>query len=204
MEASILYIIQKYGYVGIFLLITIENIFPPIPSEVILLFSGFASSILNLNKYIIILVSTLGSIAGAFILYYIGRILNKTRLKLLVKGRVGKVIKLTENDIDKADKWFEKKGNKAVLICRFIPIVRSLISIPAGMNKMNIIKFSLYTFLGTFIWNTVLVIAGNEVGQNWITIANIMNKYSNIILIILMVLFISLSIFFYYKRSKKN
>lgn len=204
METIILSIIEKFGYLGIFLLIAIENIFPPIPSEVILLFGGFMTTYTKLNFFLIIFFSTLGSVIGALILYRIGVIINKDRLKLIVEGKVGKMLKLKLQDIEKADSWFEKKGNKTVLFCRCIPILRSLISIPAGMNKMNIIKFLFYTTLGSLIWNSILLVLGLIVGENWINVANIFNNYSNIVLIVLLLLIIFLGIMFYIRRTKKE
>ena len=196
--------IESFGYIGVFLLIAIENIFPPIPSEVILLFGGFMTTYTNLNMLLMILAATLGSIVGALVLYYVGRILNKERLKVIVSGKIGKVLRLKTDDIDKADKWFENKGNKAVFFCRFVPIVRSLISIPAGMNKMNLLKFLIYTIIGSAIWNTVLIFLGNKVGENWTSIADIIDKYSTLILVILIIAIILFVGIFYYKRLKKD
>lgn len=204
MQEFILNIIEQFGYFGVLLLIAIENLFPPIPSEVILLFAGFFTARTSLSVVIMILMATLGSLLGAFILYYIGKLLNKDRLKRIVSGKIGKVLRLEEKDIDKADAWFDKTGNKAVFLCRFVPIVRSLISIPAGMNKMNVFKFTMYTVLGSLIWNTCLIIAGNQVGDNWPVIANIIDKYSFVILISLIVLAITFIFVFYYKKSKKK
>ena len=167
MQAWIIEIMNQFGYLGIFLLIAIENIFPPIPSEVILLFGGFMSTYTNMHIVGIIIASTLGSLVGAYALYFIGKIFNKERLKKIVRGKIGKVLRLKEKDIDMADEWFDKKGNKTVFFCRFIPIVRSLISIPAGMSEMPLGKFTLYTVVGSLIWNTVLSIAGQTVGANW-------------------------------------
>lgn len=204
MQEFILMIIEKFGYFGVMFLIAIENIFPPIPSEVILLFGGFVTTITDLNIPFMILFSTLGSMVGAFALYYIGRILNKDRLKTIVNGKIGKILRLKSEDIDKADQWFDKSGNKTVFLCRFVPIVRSLISIPAGMNKMNVLKFTIYTVSGSLIWNSVLLVIGNRVGENWESIANIIDQYSNIILIILIVLGMALVGLFYYKRLRKR
>ena len=202
MEAFILSVIEQYGYIGVFFLIAIENIFPPIPSEVILLFAGFASSKSSLNVYMIILISTLGSLVGAFVLYYAGTLLNKDKLKKLVNGKIGRMICLKEEDIDKASTWFENKGASAVFFCRFVPIIRSLISIPSGMNKMNLVKFSMYTFSATLIWNSVLVILGNGVGENWIYIAQLLDKYSSIVLIAIIVSFIGFLLFWIFKIKK--
>ena len=144
MEQIIINIMEQVGYLGVFLLIAIENIFPPIPSEVILVFGGFMTTYTSLNIPIMILAATLGSLLGAIVLYYIGKIFNKERLKRIVNGKIGKVLRLKASDIEKADKWFDTKGNKTVFFCRFIPIVRSLISIPAGMSEMPMQKFLLF------------------------------------------------------------
>ena len=123
MQQFILHVIEQFGYLGVFFLILIENVFPPIPSEVILLFSGFFSTYTNLSVFYMILASTIGSLFGAIILYYIGKIFNKNRLKKIVRSKIGKILFLKEKDIDKADEWFDKKGDKCVFFCRFVPIV---------------------------------------------------------------------------------
>ena len=204
MQEIILSIMGKYGYVGVFLLIMIENVFPPIPSEVILLFGGFMTTYTKLNLIGMLIASTLGSIFGAIILYYIGKIFNKDRLKMLISGRLGKILRLKASDIDNADNWFDNKGNKTVFFCRFIPLVRSLISIPAGMSEMPIIKFLLYTLFGSLIWNTVLIIIGCLVGENWIKIVSILDTYSHIVVIILFVTAVIGVYLFYKKRSSKK
>ncbi len=203
MQEMILSIMEQFGYIGVFLLITIENIFPPIPSEVVLLFGGFMTTYTKLNVVIMIVAATLGSLVGAIVLYYIGKILNKERLKRIVSGRVGKVLRLKEKDIDKADEWFDKKGNKAVFFCRFVPIVRSLISIPAGMSEMPMFKFLIYTITGSAIWNTVLIVVGNRVGENWEDILGIFDQYSHITVIVLALVFVAVCFWFYWKRVKK-
>ena len=203
MQTAIISIMNKYGYFGVFFLIAVENIFPPIPSEVILLFGGFMTTYSKINIIGVIIASTLGSLVGALILYYIGKILNKERLKKIVKGKIGKILRLKAKDIDKADEWFDTKGNKTVFFCRFVPILRSLISIPAGMSEMPMPKFLLYTTVGSAIWNAVLTIAGSIVGDKWETIVDIFDKYSHITLIILIVLFIG-AIIYYFKKRKNS
>lgn len=204
MENFILAFMNKYGYIAIIILIAVENIFPPIPSEVILTFGGFMTTQTSMNVPLVILFSTIGALIGAFALYYIGKILNKERLKKIVRGKVGKILCLKEKDIDSADRWFDTKGNKTVFFCRFVPIVRSLISIPAGMSEMNIFKFFIYTISGTIIWNTVLVLLGRALGESWHTIVEIMDKYSTATLIILIVLFILVVIYFIKRRKLKK
>lgn len=204
MQEIILSIMGKYGYIGVFLLIMIENVFPPIPSEVILLFGGFMTTYTRLNITGMIIASTLGSIFGAIILYYIGKIFNKDRLKKLISGKLGKILRLKVSDIDNADSWFDNKGNKTVFFCRFIPLIRSLISIPAGMSEMSMVKFLLYTLFGSLIWNTVLIIVGSVVGENWTKIVGILDTYSHIVVIILFIIVVIGIYFFYRKRSNKK
>ena len=202
MENFMIEIMQQFGYLGVFLLIAIENIFPPIPSEVVLLFGGFMTTYTGLNIVAMVIAATLGSLFGAIVLYYIGKILNKERLKKIVSGKIGKVLRIKQEDIDKADEWFDTKGNKTVFFCRFIPIVRSLISIPAGMSEMPMGKFLIYTTAGSVIWNTVLIVIGSKVGENWVNILNIFDQYSHITLIVLIVIFIICCILFYLIKFK--
>ena len=204
MQQFILHIIEQFGYLGVFFLILIENVFPPIPSEVILLFSGFFSTYTNLSVLYMIVASTLGSFLGAIILYYIGKIFNKERLKKIVNGRLGKILFLKEKDIDKADEWFDNKGNKSVFFCRFVPIVRSLISIPAGMSEMPMLKFIIYTVCGSMIWNTVLICLGYKLGDNWEYVLTILDKYQMVVIIILIIILGYVIIKFYRKKRKSK
>ena len=192
MNNFVINIMNKYGYIGILFLITIENIFPPIPSEVILTLGGFMTSKdgVNMSLVGVIMYSTFGSMIGAIILYYVGYIFNKDRLLKIVRSKVGRVLCLKESDIVKSDSSFNKNGDLTVLYCRFIPIVRSLISIPAGVNKMKLSIFLLYTFVGSLIWNTVLVSLGKLVGENYMVVAGVFSKYSKVILILLICLIV--------------
>ena len=168
----VLNIMEGWGYIGICFLIAIENIFPPIPSEVILTFGGFFTTYSSLSPLGVIFSATVGSLIGAIVLYYLGYFCSE------------KLDKLFKNDdIIKANEWFKSKGCKAVLYCRFIPIVRSLVSIPAGINRMSMSIFLIYTTLGTIIWNTVLVYAGVILGENWSYFSNIMSRYSKVVFV---------------------
>ena len=200
MQELILEIIEQFGYFGVLFLIAIENVFPPIPSEVILLFGGFITTYSKLNIIGMVVAATMGSVIGAIILYYIGKIFHKERLKKIVSGRLGKVLMLKPDDIEKADNWFDNKGHKTVFICRFIPLIRSLISIPAGMSEMPMPKFLLYTTLGSLIWNFVLILIGNKVGENWTSITKIFDTYSNVILVMAIIISALLIGIFYKKR----
>ena len=204
MQEIIISIMNKFGYFGVFLLIALENVFPPIPSEVILTFGGFMTIHSELNIILVIISSTLGSLIGALVLYFIGKILNKDRLKKIVSGKIGSILRLKPKDIEKADVWFDKKGNKSVFFCRFIPIIRSLISIPAGMSEMPMDKFIIYTTSGSFIWNSILIVLGSKVGENWTEIVSLINTYSKVVLIIIIIFLIVFIIIFYNKKYKKK
>ena len=204
MQEFIINIMNSYGYLGVFLLILIENIFPPIPSELILLFGGFMTTYTKLNIIGMIISSTLGSLIGALLLYKIGTIFSKEKLKILISGKLGRVLKLKNRDIDNANKWFTNKGKKTVFFGRFIPLIRSIISIPAGINKMNISKFITYTLLGSAIWNLVLIILGHIVGRNWKVILKIFKLYSCFALLLLFILLIILITKLYKNKSKEK
>ena len=201
MEAIIISMVNKFGYLGIILLIAIENIFPPIPSEVILTFGGFATTISNITVIGTIIASTVGSVLGAIALYWIGRFLNEERIDKLAESKVGKVLGLQKQDIHKAFSWFDSKGKFAVFFGRFIPIVRSLVSIPAGMAKMAMIPFLILTTVGSLIWNTVLITLGRIAGASWSKIAGYVGGYSDIVLIGFIIIFILGIVAFYLKKS---
>ena len=150
-------ILNTYGYLGIAFLIMIENIFPPIPSEVILTFSGFMTTFTQMNLPGVVVSATVGSLAGAIFLYELGSVLSIEKIQSLVNGPVGKALHLDIHDIEKAISWFDSKGNYTVFLCRFIPIVRSLISIPAGIAQMRLGPFFLMTTLGSLLWNFILI-----------------------------------------------
>lgn len=205
MENIIINMMNDYGYIGVFLLIAIENIFPPIPSEVILTFGGFMTTYAtNMHILGVIIASILGSVIGAIILYTVGRILNKDRLEKIVEGKIGKVLRFKKEDIEKANSWFEKRGKFTVFVCRFVPIVRSLISIPAGMSKMKVFPFLILTTIGSAIWNIVLISLGAIAGESWEIICSYIDNYSKVILILLIIIFIVGAFVFYRKRLSKK
>ena len=202
MENWITEVMNAYGYIGILLLIALENIFPPIPSEVILTFGGFMTTTSNMSIIGVIVFSTIGSVVGAIALYGIGLLVDVKRLEKIV-NKWGRLLRLTSKDIHKANAWFNKFGVWAVFFGRLVPLVRSLISIPAGMAHMNFIVFLLFTTIGSLIWNSVLVIVGAKVGSSWSTIVRYMNTYSNIVLFLLTVMFVFV-IFLYYRKRKRS
>lgn len=201
MENWITTVMEEFGYIGVFLLIMLENLFPPIPSEVILIFGGFMTTQTDLSIFGVVVASTIGSVVGAIILYGIGALVGIKRIERFV-DRWGKVLRLTSKDIHKANSWFEKYDVWTVFFCRFIPLIRSLISLPAGLAKMNFFTFLLLTTLGTLIWNMVLVNIGAAVGESWETIVHYMDIYSNIAYAALAIIFIVVVIRFYQKKMR--
>lgn len=186
MEAWITSIMEDYGYMGIFFLILMENVFPPIPSEIVLTVGGFMTTTAGLSVTGVIAASTAGSVAGAVILYYIGRWLSVERLEGLVE-KYGKWLRFKKADLHKADAWFDRYGVWAVFFGRLVPVVRSLISVPAGMSGMKVKMFLLFTIAGTLIWNTILVVLGAVVGENREVIMRQLELYSNAVYILLAV-----------------
>lgn len=204
MQEFIISFMEQFGYLGVMLLIALENVFPPIPSEVILTFGGFMTTTTSLNIFLIILFATIGSVVGSILLYLLGKILNKDRIEKIIDGKIGKVLRVKKSDIEKADYWFDNKGYYTVFFCRFIPVVRSLISIPAGMSEMPFFKFLIFTTLGSLIWNIVLIYLGALTGNNWHKIVDFIGIYSKIIVLVLILLMFLIIIYFAKKKKKQN
>ncbi|MBB6453354.1 membrane protein DedA with SNARE-associated domain [Salirhabdus euzebyi] len=203
MDNWLINIMNEFGYMGILFLIALENVFPPVPSEVILTFGGFITTTSNLTVMGVVISATAGSVIGAMILYGIGLQLSVERLEKIVE-RWGHILRLTKKDVRKADAWFDKYGPWTVFFCRFIPIIRSLISVPAGMSNMNLPLFLSLTTLGTFIWNIVLVNLGASVGDSWEEIVHYMELYSKVIYVAVAVLFVLFITLFIRKRKTKR
>lgn len=204
MQVWITEFMNSYGYWAIALLLAVENIFPPIPSEVILTFGGFMTTYGEMNIVGVVIFSTIGSLLGAILLYSLGSICSAERIEGWLHGRVGKILHLKPEDVQKAQKWFDKRGKMTVFFCRFIPIVRSLISIPAGMAKMHFITFLSLTALGSSIWNIVLVLLGSFAGSSWDIIAEYIGMYSQLALCVLVLLAIGFIIYFIKKNRKHS
>ena len=201
MEEIIIGILNRFGYLGIIMLIAVENIFPPIPSEVILTFGGFATTISDLTVLGAIIAATVGSVIGAIILYWLGSVLNEQRINKITKSKLGKILGLKKEDIGKAYDWFNTRGKYAVFFGRFIPIVRSLVSIPAGMAKMPLLPFLILTTIGSLIWNTVLIMLGRIAGASWGKVVGYVDEYSNAVWVVFLVIFVIPIIYSYIKNS---
>lgn len=202
MENWITSFMEEYGYLGIMLMIALENVFPPIPSEVILTFGGFMTTTSELNVPGVVVAATIGSVLGAVILYGVGRILSVERMESIIE-RWGHILRVKKEDIRKADAWFDKYGPWTVLFCRMIPLIRSLISIPAGMSGMNFWVFLFFTTIGTLIWNVILVSIGAALGDRWEDILAFMDVYSNVTYAFIAVCLLIFVIYWFRKKRKK-
>lgn len=202
MEQWIEMIMEQYGYIGIFALILLENVFPPIPSEIILTFGGFMTTQTSISVVGVIGFATIGSTLGAVILYGFGRMMNEERLIQFVNRYP--VFRVKQEHIEKTMNWYRKYEYKTVFFCRMIPIVRSLISIPAGIGKMALLPFVLLTAFGSLLWNTVLVVAGAMLGEAWRDILVYMDLYSNIVIGAVVVAVGGYIVYLYTRRKKEK
>lgn len=174
-------LMDSMGYLGILLLMILENLFPPIPSELIMPSAGFAAARGDLSLPIVILMGVLGSVIGTLPLYYIGRAFGEERL-VAWADKHGKWLTLSGKDIRKADDWFDQHGTKAVLFGRMVPGIRSLLSLPAGMSEMPMPKFLIYSAIGSGLWATALVMAGYVLGENYDRVEQYISPISKIVL----------------------
>ncbi|MDQ0207624.1 DedA family protein [Alkalicoccobacillus murimartini] len=201
MEEWIMSFMEEFGYFGVFVMIALENLFPPIPSEVILTFGGFMTTTTNLSVTGVIIASTLGSVIGAALLYGVGLLLDVARLEKII-DRFGPILRLKREDLYKADAWFDRYGIWTVFFCRMVPLIRSLISIPAGMSNMPFLLFLLFTTLGTIIWNTILVLLGARLGESWEDVLGYMAVYSDVAYVAIAVIAIVVVVWYIRRRRR--
>lgn len=197
MEAWVIQIIEKLGYLGIAALMFLDNVFPPIPSEVIMPSAGYTASRGQLQIVGVIIAGSLGSIIAAALLYGLGRKIPRKSLFKWV-DRYGKYLFIKSDDLEKALDWFEKYGHRIVFFGRMIPAIRSLISIPAGMSQMPFWKFMTYSSLGTVIWTTFLAYIGFYLGENQEMMSTLLSRVGYVILAIALLV---CAIWFYKKKS---
>lgn len=193
-------IISHLGYPGIFALMALESALIPIPSEVIMPFSGFLVSQGQFSLIGIVIAGTLGNLVGSWAAYALGYWAHDKIIRKLVK-KYGKFILLTEDEYDSAVKLFSKNGQLFVAISRMLPAIRTVISLPAGVAKLNFIKFSLFTFIGCLIWSFILAYIGVKLGENWEIIRPYFRKFDIIIVAITIILF---GVYIYYKLHKNK
>jgi len=174
-------IISSAGYPGLVLVMFLENVFPPIPSEVVLPLAGSLALEGRFTLPGITVVGALGSVTGAFVFYLGGRLLGEERVREFIR-RFGKWLMLAEEDFDRALGWFNRYGESVIFFGRMVPIVRSLVSIPAGIARMNIPRFTIYTIVGTALWSFLLALAGYLLGSSWPLVSTWIGRYEKLIL----------------------
>lgn len=203
MFSWILHIIESSGYLGIFFLMILETLFPPIPSELVIPLAGFAAAKGDLNIIGVIIATVSGGVVGCIPWYVLGRAFGITRLKKLSK-RFGRVLTLSADDIDSAQAWFQKHGHLAVFFGRLMPTVRSLISVPAGIAHMPFVRFLVYSFLGTFIWSSMLLFAGYVLESQYDALSKYIDFVSNAIIVSFVSIYIYRVITYKNRDSKEE
>src|SRR4028119_1111080 len=189
MKEWILTTMGSLGYLGIGLLMFAENLFPPIPSELIMTLAGFTVSQGKMNFALAVLAGVVGTIVGAIPWYYAGKLVGEQRLKRLA-DQYGKWITVSGKDINKAQQWFNRYGNTAVLIGRLVPGVRTLISLPAGISNMPLVSFFIYSTIGTTLLVSLLTFLGYVLGNNYELVEEYLGPVSKIVLGIIIVAFV--------------
>ena len=159
-------VIERLGAVGVALLVILENVFPPIPSEIVLPFAGFVAQRGDGSVIVMIFAATIGAVVGALILYGIAALIGPERLSAFI-ARFGRWFGVKPSDLQRAEQWFDRHAVAAVLLGRCVPLIRSVVSVPAGFRRMRIAPFLLYTAIGSIVWNTALIGAGAILGNQW-------------------------------------
>jgi membrane protein DedA with SNARE-associated domain len=184
-------IVEQLGYLGVALLVAIENVFPPIPSEVVLGLAGYTASQGDARIVGMIIAATIGSVVGAWGLYGLSAAIGPVRVRAITI-RYGNWIGFGETDLDRAEEWFDRRSRAAVLVCRCIPLIRSLISIPAGFRRMPIVTFTVFTLIGSLVWNTILITAGYVLADQWERILDYTEPFQTIVVVAIVVLIAAL------------
>lgn len=176
-------VVESFGYIGVAFMIALENLIPPIPSEIVLPLAGFLVGQGRFSFLPVILAATIGSVVGAWVLYGVGAVLGEYRVRSLFRS-FGRFVLMDENDFEKSREWFGRHGAKAVLLGRLVPGVRSLISIPAGLVGMSPWQFTLYTAIGSTVWNATLIGFGWALGNQWERVEDYMSLLQYIVIVL--------------------
>ena len=182
----IILFIDKSGLFGIFILMTLESALIPIPSEVTMPFSGFLVSRGQFLFWIVVLVGAFGNLFGSLLAYYLGSYGEETVRHIIRK--YGKLVLLSEKEYNHAESWFRKYGEMIVFASRLLPVIRTFISLPAGIARMNIKKFVIYTFIGSFLWSAFPAYIGFVLGENWARIEPYFRKFDYLIIAVILVI----------------
>lgn len=196
----VLGIMDSVGGPGIALAIFLENVFPPIPSEVVLPLAGFTAATGRYTAVEAVLWATLGSVTGALLLYGVGAVVGMDRLRLVAR----RMPLVDVADVDKADAWFSRHGRKAVFLGRLIPGVRSLISIPAGVDRMPLSSFLLMTTAGSLLWNTALIAAGYALGSRYHLVEQYVDPISKVVYVLIVLAVVGWVIYLVRRSRRRN
>jgi membrane protein DedA with SNARE-associated domain len=184
------------GLAGIFLAMVVENVFPPIPSEVVLPLAGFETARGELGFVPVVVSATLGSLVGALVLYWLGRYGGRPAVV-----RWGKILRVTDRELEVSEGWFARWGTWVVLVARVVPLARSVVSIPAGMMRMPLGRFVLLTTFGSLLWNVLLIGAGHQLGDNWERVSELVGRYSDLVLLAAVVGVLGAGIWLFRRRG---
>jgi len=182
-------LMENFGVFGIALLMFLENIFPPIPSEIIMPLAGYQAATGQMSMVAVILAGTAGSLLGILPWYYLGLLVGEERI-IRLADRYGRWITMSADDVEAADRWFRKYGVLAVMLGRLVPTVRTLISVPAGLSRMPIGKFLVFSAIGTVVWTAGLAFAGYLLAQQYEKVNDYVGPVSNAVILIVVVLYV--------------
>jgi membrane protein DedA with SNARE-associated domain len=209
-------VINQFGYFGVALLVVIENVFPPIPSEIVLPFAGFVAqqgaSAVNATADAaqsdttvigMMIAATVGSVVGALILYFVSAAIGPERLRGFVE-RFGKWFGVKSSDLVRAEEWFDRRSVAAVLVGRCVPLIRSIVSIPAGFRRMKLTSFVVLTAIGSAVWNIALIGAGAVLGDQWEQVGEYVGVFQWLVIVAVLVLLVRFVVSRLKKRRPQN
>jgi membrane protein DedA with SNARE-associated domain len=209
-------VINQFGYFGVALLVVIENVFPPIPSEIVLPFAGFVAqqgaSAVNATADAaqsdttvigMMIAATVGSVVGALILYFVSAAIGPERLRGFVE-RFGKWFGVKSSDLVRAEEWFDRRSVAAVLVGRCVPLIRSIVSIPAGFRRMKLTSFVVLTAIGSAVWNIALIGAGAVLGDQWERVGEYVGVFQWLVIVAVLVLLVRFVVSRLKKRRPQN
>ena len=192
-------IVGRMGYPGLFMLVALESTLLPIPSELVFPFAGFLASKGVFSLPVVLVINSTGALAGSALCYWIGAAGGKPFLL-----RYGKYVFIRAHDIEKTEKWFERHGKATIFFARLVPVVRHIISLPAGVARMPLKTFLLQTFLGSTLWGSFLVLLGYYLGEHWEHVANKLKQFDLVIGLVIVVAVVAFAIRFYVKRRRER
>jgi len=195
-------VIEKIGYLGVALLVGLENVIPIIPSEIVQPYAGFVAQRDNKSVVLMIIVATIGSVLGSLVMYGIAAWIGPVRLRVFIV-RYGKFVGVSEHELTRAEEWFDRNAVVSVLIGRCVPLIRSVVSIPAGFRKMKLIPYIICTFIGSLLWNIFLIGAGAMLGDNWESVTKYMSAIQYIVVAAIIIV-VGRFIWTHLKRRKAN